>query len=248
MLLRTRIEFSKNIGENHVMTETMHIRFHLRAPVIVRRPVHLDAVIGSVIAGGTWLDDADFSDRMPIAVRDGVYLCSAGFWCGSPETHRVVFNQSITRPRDVESAMALTDIEPHNKFYGKVFGNRLSVMHQIATDHVDFLVQPKPDRLEDLVRSCLALPGLGRRARHGWGEIGGVSVAGHDSDPWVLPGTDEPIISRAVPMSVWSDSGINARYRLSYDSFAPPYHASGKTICAIPTGDSLIYDFHGEPV
>lgn len=236
-----------NTDENQATGKALHIRFHLRSPVIVSRHMHLDAVIGSVVAGGVWMDDAAFADGMPIAARDGVHRCSAGFWCGVPDRPRVVFGQSITRPRDVAAAMALTDIGPRQRFYRTTFGNRVSMMRQIATDHVDFLALPKPGRIEDLVRYCLALPGLGRKARHGWGEIGGVSIAEHDGDPWILPGTAAPVVSRAVPLSIWREAGIDARHRQDYVAFAPPYHMSTKTVCAIPTDEPLLYDFHGEP-
>lgn len=224
-----------------------HIRFTMASPVVKRDMIHFDALFGAVLTDGLPMADAEFSRLMPIEKQDGVYRCSAAFWPGvAGQAGDVAFQMSMQKTSDIEWIALQPD-------FGDVslekYRNKLNAYQAVWIDEIDFLAEVPDERLDEFTKILGKICNIGKKSRQGWGEVRRIAMMDHEGDPWLLPGP-ESIVSRALPMSMVKGSYLsNAAYRPDYQSYAPPYHSSPRTVCAVPPlGVDLDYDFDGEEI
>jgi hypothetical protein len=202
--------------------------------MIQRHLLHLDAVLGAVVAQGMKLSDEDFAARLPIVMKDGIYRCSAAFWVGPALTQTVKFQSSIQKSDDREAW--LERLEKTNCAMSSAeskFRPVLSSYEALLLQHVDFLADVPVGRMAEFIKVCRAVPGLGKKVRSGFGAISDVKISHYDGDVWLLPGV-EATVSRALPVAVWDDHRCKAAVCHAFEAAKPPYSDSGRVLCVRP--------------
>lgn len=229
-------------------TRTVHIRFTLDTPVILNDLLHLDAILAARVARGSpgAFSEKELRDAIPIPERNGVYLCSAGFFNGAPVTARsVCFQQNIWTVAEFDrfSSSIEKPYFPKGR-RDRNYPTNLDAYPSRTLPHLDFLATVYEDGFPLFEYLLRDVTGLGKKTNHGFGRVSGVRVANYDGHPWVTPG-EVRMPSRAVPMGVWladpelaGDESIKRVVDYTVAKF--PYHESMNRSepCFVPDGET----------
>lgn len=204
----------------------------------------LDALLSWVMWNQT--GDLERIQELPLARTEGVFHASRPMFYRRPQffTHSMVKklsdedvnlpgvdwgkrtylntgNQSTGTPSLMDNRLALVTLAPDGDFDG----TRLTYFG--CGDM-------------NLCRDMLSLvPGIGKRAHMGMGEIDTVDGRPLEHDRSLRDGHGRPM--RPIPLSVWQSLGGDASVETGLETWQPSYHYSAPDRCAIPDLPFLLY-------
>jgi len=208
------------------------IQFAMASPIIMAKPLHLDAVLLAVLVNnGVPFPEA--LQRLPIPTDHGIYRCSSLLYEGKPSEIRIPAVKSVWRATEQENVALCTEkgfTHAQNGYgKGKKQHPKNELDNYVALDisaPYFFAEASDPDELERLVRE---IPALGKWARKGYGEIAMVDIEPCDQDPW-LTESGEP--SRPLPIDLW-EQRYGGHHEKAFERVAPPYWGGNRVLCAI---------------
>lgn len=211
------------------------VRAHLRAPLIRRGYITLDALLMSVLQRG------DVSDLL--LCEDGLYFASAGMIDGGL-SQRAAFVASM---RPEHSPHWLATIRPNTHTAGlpqtdqgrmndlkiglarqREAGNILSAYTATQTPHIEWYGTGEADAVLAAVRD---VPFIGKRRTAGYGEVVRWEVEAGDLDG-IVGHFGEPL--RPVPVDRWRHGGDFVPMEAAWK--APYWEVRNRTCCYLPAG------------
>lgn len=215
----------------------------LATPFVMSRPrTTLDSLLSAAVFRETGLMGADTIAHIPLEREDGIFKGSCAFVSGS-YSHTVV--QRIMNLRGLAD-MTDEHFAPQSK--GKIkrylpvvvktgpYKAHMSNYAGIDARTVVFFGKGDPDRVVDLIKNNI--PGLGRRANAGAGEILDVSwvrvPADHDY-PWIMANGSP---ARPLPLEVWNRISGHRKVPVADLTVQVPYW-SGEVVPSVYPLDSV---------
>ena len=206
------------------------IHLTLRTPAILHSLLSLDAVLAAAIFRETGDVEAAHT-KIPLANTKGV-------WHGScvqlGRGHVVdIGYKSGFRGRDWDPAL-FTDQRRNGRVRVKVGGGPYMPSIDTYRGWAGEVGFAGFGDLAEVKRLLEALPGIGRKARHGHGEIASLEVERLDQDCSVAR---EGAAQRPVPIDLCKPFGIDLNERTPRDRvrWAPPYWSGEAVECAVPS-------------
>lgn len=217
------------------MNTCFRIKLALATPISLSAPLTLDALLSAAVANATGLEGEATIPHIPLEQKDGIFQGSALF-LHPRYRHDVVGRVMALRS---ERDLSIQLFRPNGKQYvnvqtdkAKKYANKLSAYPGYRATEVYFYGVGDAERTAYLIANFI--PGIGKRATGGAGEILSVSVSETEEDySWRLPnGTP----ARPLPVEVWRAAGGDATAPTMPLAVRLPYWETPKVESVFPAG------------
>lgn len=221
------------------MATNFKLVIKLATPFVMSRPrTTLDSLLSAAVFRETGLMGADTIAHIPLEREDGIFKGSCAFVSGS-YTHTTV--QRIMNLRGLED-MTDEHFAPNSK--GKVkrylavdikrgpYKANMSNYAGIDAKTVVFFGKGDPDRVVELIKNNI--PGLGRRANAGAGEILDVSWVKIPADrdcSWIMANGSP---ARPLPLVVWNRISGHRKVPVADLTVQVPYWSGDAVLAVYP--------------
>lgn len=210
------------------------LKLTLATPIALNAPLTLDALLSAAVANATGLTGEATAPHIPLEQSHGVYRGSALFL--HPRYRHEVVGRVMALRGERDLAMHL--FRPNGRQYvpvhtdkSKKYANKLSAYPGYRSREVCFFGVGDGERAAYLISNFI--PGIGKRANAGAGEILSVAVTESDDDySWCLPdGTP----ARPLPVDLWREIGGDPKSPVMQMAVTFPYWETQKGNAVFPT-------------
>ena len=216
------------------MVTSFRIKLSLLTPFAMTAPLTLDGLLSAAIANATGLEGEDTLPHMPLEMEHGIFKGSSMF-VGTPRYRHMPVSRvmSLKGERDLSTAV----FRPNGKHYVAVDQKRgphkanLSAYPGILADDVRFWGVGDAKQVEYLLSTFI--PGIGKRASGGAGEISNVVMTETDADYSWRTASGAP--ARPLPLEVWELIGGDSGRPVAPFSVRVPYWRTEKVMSVFPT-------------
>jgi hypothetical protein len=215
------------------MNTPFRVKLSLATAITLNAPLTLDALLSAAVANATGLEGDDTLPHIPLAQSDGIFRGSALFM--HPRfRHEVVGRVMALRG---ERDLSIHAFRPNGRQYvnvhtdkAKKYANKLSSYPGYRTNEVYFYGVGDAERVVYLLANFL--PGIGKRATTGAGEITAASWTETDEDySWQLPNGSP---ARPLPRELWLRIGGDASLTSMPLAVTLPYWKTNKVDSVFP--------------
>lgn len=215
------------------MNTPFRVKLSLATAITLNAPLTLDALLSAAVANATGLEGADTLPHIPLEQKDGIF-CGSALFMHRRFRHEVVGRVMALRG---ERDLSVHAFRPNGRQYvnvhtdkAKKYANRLSAYPGYRSNEVYFYGVGDVERVVYLLANFL--PGIGKRANTGAGEIISVSATETDEDySWRLPDGSP---ARPLPREAWLRLGGDASVASMPLAVVLPYWQSGKVDAVFP--------------
>jgi len=208
------------------------IQFFMASPIIMAKPLHLDAVLLSVLVS-KGIPFPEAIQQLPLVSEQGIFRCSSLLYEGKPAKMNVSATKSVWRVTEQEHLARCTTKGFTHAQNGYGRGDHQKPKNEtdsyVALDISTPYFLAESNDPEALVALVNEIPALGKWARKGYGEIAMVNIEPSDQDPWL---TESGQPSRPLPIGLW-EQRYGGPHEKVYERIAPPYWAGDRVLCAI---------------
>ena len=183
------------------------LTLQLATPFYCASPLTLDGLLSAAVHHATGLMGEDTIPLIPLAVEQGIFKGSSLFCIRSYRHAAVGRIMSLRAEKDL--SIALFKPNARGERYGYVDQQRgdykanMTAYPGIDAREVYFWGVGDPERAAQMIADFI--PGIGKRATSGAGQITDVSWVESDEDySWVLP---SGLPARPLPIAVWKQLG-----------------------------------------
>lgn len=210
----------------------------LATPLSISAPLTLDALVSAAIANATGLEGEDTLPLIPLAQSEGIFRASALFLHPRFRHETVGRVMALRGERDV----SVHAFRPNGKQYvsvysdkAKKYANKLSAYPGFRSRTVCFYGVGDGERAKYLIANFI--PGIGKRATGGAGEIISASVSDIEDDlSWRLPDGSP---ARPLPLDLWRRLGGNDDAPVMPLAVTLPYWQTPKVEAVFPVRASV---------
>ena len=209
----------------------------LATPFTMSRPrTTLDGLLSAAVFRETGLMGADTIPHIPLEREDGIFKGSCAFVMGGyahTTVHRIMSLRGLADLTDEHFApTSKGKLKRYLKVETKRGPYKANMSNYAAIDAktVVFFGKGNPERVAELIRNNI--PGLGRRANAGAGEIIDVSwvkIAADRDCSWIMPNGSP---ARPLPVEVWNRISGHRKVPVADLTVQIPYW-SGNTLRAV---------------
>lgn len=210
------------------------LKLTLATPIALNAPLTLDALLSAAISNATGLIGEATAPHIPLEQTHGVYRGSALFL--HPRYRHEVVGRVMALRGERDVAMRL--FRPNGRQYvsvytdkAKKYANKLSAYPGYRSQEVFFFGAGDGEQAAYLISNFI--PGIGKRANGGAGEILSVAVTELDNDySWRLPDGSP---ARPLPIERWQEIGGDPSSPVMPLAVTFPYWDAQKVQAVFPT-------------
>ena len=215
------------------MITPFRIKLSLATAITLNFPLTLDALLSAAVANATGLEGDDTLPHIPLEQREGIF-CASAMFMHARFRHEVVGRVMALRgERDV----SVHCFRPNGKQYvnvhtdkGKKYANKLSSYPGYRTQEVYFYGVGDAEKVAYLISNFI--PGIGKKATGGAGEIVSVSIMETEDDYSWVRANKTP--ARPLPVELWKQIGGNENSPTMPLAVKLPYWKTSKVESVFP--------------
>ena len=212
--------------------QPFRVTLYLATPFHLGSTLTLDGLLSAAVFNATGLKGEETIPYIPLERQDGIFKASSMF------CHRYIRHVPVVR---IMSFNSENDMSMH-MFYPKLsrytyidqkrgpYKRNLSTYSGIESRRVYFWGLGDAQKVSYLLRTFI--PGIGKRANGGAGQITKVEISETDNDLSWVTSSGKP--ARPLPIELWQKIGGDASVPVSSMAVSLPYWQSAKVPAVFP--------------